>query len=476
MSINGILFLFCFLPIALLLYYIADNKIKEYVLLFISLFFYALGSLEYIFLFLCSIIVNIFLGRSIHVSTSKKMRRLLLVGGIVFNSGILIYYKYSDFIINNINKVTGSNHSFLQLALPLGISFFTFKAISYLTDIYNDKAVLSDNPIHDALYLSFFAQIQSGPLTRYNDMIFPTELKGNKSARTNSFSDGVFRFLIGFNKKVLLANVLSKISTEVFSAPIENCTASYVWLGSICYSLQLFFDFAGYSDMAIGLSEMFGYKCIENFYYPYLTESVSKFWRRWHISLSEWLRDYIYIPLGGSRSTNKLLVYRNLFVVWLLTGIWHGASWNFIFWGLGYFVLISFERITKLPERFKYKISRSIYRVFTLIFINCQWVVFRSPTLKSGLKFIKVMFFGKDNDGTANMRTIFLLKEYSVFILAAVILCFPVVKWIGGKIENKKRMSVVYETFIALAVLGLFICALSFVVANKNNPFAYANF
>ena len=361
MSINGVLFLFCFLPISLAAYYIADDKIKEYVLLFISLCFYALGSLEYILLFLCAIAVNIMIGRSIHCSVNIIVRRALLVAGIVFNAGILIYYKYSDFIIQNINRVSGKNLSLFELALPLGISFFTFKAISYLTDIYMKKAVLSNNPIHDALYLSFFAQIQSGPLTRYNDMAFPAELKGQKNAKLTLFSSGAFRFMIGFNKKVLIANVLSKITTEVFSLPFENFTVSYAWLGSICYSLQLFFDFAGYSDMAIGLSEMFGYKCTENFNFPYMTESVSKFWRRWHISLSEWFRDYIYIPLGGSRNTNKLAVYRNLFVVWILTGIWHGASWNFVFWGLGYFALISFERMTKLPERFRFKFSKIIY-------------------------------------------------------------------------------------------------------------------
>lgn len=476
MSIYSVLFLFFFLPIALAVYYLADDRIKEYVLLFISLFFYAIGSLEYIVKFLFCLAVNVFIGRSIHAAVNKMTKRMLFVLGVLFNAGVLIYYKYSDFVVENINTVSGTHLPLFQLALPLGISFFTFKSISYLTDIYTQKAVLNDNPVHDALYLSFFPQIQSGPLTRYNDMVFPAELKGQKSASFTLFSDGVFRFLIGFNKKVLLADVLSKITTEIFSSPVESCTASYAWLGSVCYSLQLFFDFAGYSDMAIGLSEMFGYQCMENFHYPYLTESVSGFWRRWHISLSEWFRDYIYIPLGGSRCKNKLLVYRNLFVVWLLTGIWHGASWNFVFWGLGYFVLISFERMTKFPQRFKHRYSRILYRVFTLIFINCQWVIFRSKTLESGFQFLKVMFFNRQNDTTADLRTGVLLKEYSVFLLAAVLFCFPVAKWIEGRLRPRKKLSVVYEALAAVVTLGLFVCAISFIVAGNNNPFAYANF
>ncbi|MBQ9903108.1 MAG: MBOAT family protein [Clostridia bacterium] len=477
MNITGLLFLFCFLPFSLVIYYIADKKAKEYVLLAISLCFYSLCSLRYLVLFILTMIVNIVIGRSISLADRNYLKRLLLIIGIAINAGILINYKYTNFIIGTFHSLSGENIPLYDTLLPMGISFFTFKAISYIADIYCGRAKLSANPVHDALYLSIFTQIQSGPLSRYNDLVFPGEYTGVRNARFALFSDGVFRFLIGFNKKILIADILSKITTEVFTTPVENYSMVYAWFGSICYSLQLFFDFAGYSDMAIGLSEMFGYKCNENFNFPYMTESVSKFWRRWHISLSEWFRDYVYIPLGGSRNKNRLLVYRNLFVVWLLTGIWHGASWNFVFWGMGYFVMICFERITKYPEKFKHKISKILYRVFSLIFINCQWIMFRSDSFVDGCRFIKKLFV-MDNIGIsiADYRAWFLFKDNLVFILAAVLLSFPVVKAIGKKLEGHPLLSGMYEVLINVIVLALFICALTFVVAEKNNPFTYANF
>lgn len=247
--------------------------------------------------------------------------------------------------------------------------------------------------------------------------------------------------------------------------------------GAVCYSLQLFFDFAGYSDMAIGVSEMFGYRCMENFNYPYMTESVAGFWRRWHISLSQWFRDYIYIPLGGSRNNGrKFRVYFNLFVVWILTGIWHGAAWTFIVWGVGYWAFISLERLFNLPERLKKsRIARTIYRIVVLVFINCQWVLFRSENIVTGLRFIKRLFFCERN-ALADIRTQFLIKDYFAFILSAVLLCFPIVPWIGKRLESKRVFHVVYETVLVAIVGVLFICALSFVVSGQNNPFAYANF
>jgi alginate O-acetyltransferase complex protein AlgI len=347
----------------------------------------------------------------------------------------------------------------------MGISFFTFKAISYLVDIYKGRAVLDANPVHDALYLSFFGQIQSGPLTRYQDM----------KKEDGLFSDGVYRFVIGFNKKVLIANVLANITNEVFSNSFDNFSTSYAWLGAICYSLQLFFDFAGYSDMAIGISEMFGYKCMENFNFPYMTESVSRFWRRWHISLSQWFRDYIYIPMGGSRQRSQCRVYFNLLVVWALTGIWHGASWNFVVWGLGYFVLIAFEHATGFPEKFKPRFLKLIYRIFSLFFINFEWVLFRADDLATGLRFIKKMFICAANP-LADVRTMFLIKDYLFFIVIAIILCFPVVSWMDNKLKNKKTAHAVYGAVIQILAIAAFIWAISFVVSGQNNPFAYANF
>ncbi len=284
MYITSLLFIFVFLPISLAIYYISNDRVKDYVLLGISLLFYAIGSVEYLLVFVIAVALTGVIGRVIDSSENPSVKRILLFLGIAVNAGMLLYFKLFAFAITRWGQQTVTEVTAKEMLLPLGISFFTFKAISYLVDVYKGKVELDENPFHDALYLSFFAQIQSGPITRYDSM--------NKIGvgKSGLFCDGVTRFLIGFNKKVLIANVLANITNEVFGASPDTFSTSYAWLGSLCYSLQLFFDFAGYSDMAIGISEMFGYKCMENFNYPYMTKSVSEFWRRWHISLGEWFR------------------------------------------------------------------------------------------------------------------------------------------------------------------------------------------
>jgi alginate O-acetyltransferase complex protein AlgI len=409
------------------------------------------------------------------VCKTQIPKRILFIVGIVANVGMLGYYKYTDFGISILNRISPTDFTFRNILLPVGISFFTFKAVSYLADIYKGKAELVKSPVHDALYLSFFAQILSGPLTRYNDM----QASEKKIFDYELFSDGVIRFLIGFNKKILIADNLSRITKEIFAAPTGNLSLLYAWLGSIAFSLQIFFDFSGYSDMAIGVSEMFGYHCMENFNYPYMTESVSKFWRRWHISLSEWFRDYIYIPMGGSRNKKKWRVFLNLFVVWALTGLWHGASGKFILWGLGYFILIAFERLTKLPERIKNKPGKIVYRILTLLFINFQWVLFNASSLTNGLNYWRRMILPQADSALramADYRAVVLLKEYAAFLIVGVILCFPVVPWVRKKLEGKKAAVIAYDTVVYLVVLAGFILSVSFIVAGGNNPFAYANF
>lgn len=469
MSMTSMLFLFLFLPLSLVLYSISGKTVKEYVLLAVSLLFYALCSVDYIILFTAAIVITVTIGRIISRSGGKTVRKCLLVTGIIINTSLLIYYKYADFAISTWGSIVSAEVKLTGLALPLGISFFTFKAISYLADVYKSTVIPERHPIHDALYLSFFPQVQSGPLSRYN------ELARCQENKFQLFSDGVFRFIVGFSKKVLIANVLSGITTEIFAAPMEDLSTLYAWVGSICYSLQLLFDFAGYSDMAIGITEMFGYQCRENFHYPYMTESVTKFWRRWHISLGQWFRDYIYIPMGGSRTKAGWRVYINLFVVWALTGIWHGAAWNFVFWGLGYFMVIAFERMTNLPGRIRHKWGKTVYRILTLLFINFQWVLFRSEDLVSGLKYIgRMIAFHPDE--LADFRAVFLLRDYWIFILAAVLLCFPIVPWLNRKLEGRKTLHTLYEAAVTLIAVAAFAWSVSFVVAGLNNPFAYANF
>lgn len=458
---------FLFLPLALAFYYIAKEQYRVYILLAVSLIFYACGSYEYFCLLLFSVAVDIILGWGIAVlQDHKNWKRLLLFVGVLYNVAILGYYKYTDFALLTYSRLIHTEPILKNLVLPMGLSFFTFKAISYLADIYTGKIAVKRNPAYAAVYLSFFAQIQSGPLSRYNDM-------WEKSF--SQFSEGVYRFLIGFNKKILISNVLAAVTTETFAASPDQLSKSLAWLGSICYSLQLFFDFSGYSDMAIGIGMMFGYRCPENFYYPYMTESIAKFWRRWHISLGAWFRDYVYIPLGGSRVKSKGRLYFNLFAVWILTGIWHGASWNFVFWGLGYFLLIAFEKTTGWPEKFKSKIVKLLYRIAVLLIINFQWVIFRAEGIRAGLIYIKCMLFGSDNF-LADRRALFLMKENWVFLLAGILLCFPFVPWLENKFEKNKISSIAWKLASTFTVAAMFLWALSFVVSGQNNPFAYANF
>lgn len=312
MSFTDLTFIFLLLPLFLAIYYISKEGLREYVLCACSLFFYAFGSIGCVLLLIFSICVDVCIGWLIDKCRERPaLRRGLLLLGVIYNLSILGYYKYADFILDNVSALLGGMAEPKNLALPLGISFFTFKSISYLADIYLGKIKAPKNPMHAALYLSFFAQAQSGPLSRYQDMACGAGMGGH--SRFAGFSEGACRFMAGMQKKMLLANVLSNITAEAFSAPSGQMSAAYAWLGAVCYSLELYFDFSGYSDMAIGVSRMFGYSCPENFDYPYMADSVSGFWRRWHITLGAWFRDYVYIPLGGSRARGGYCVYTGTF-------------------------------------------------------------------------------------------------------------------------------------------------------------------
>ncbi len=363
-----------------------------------------------------------------------------------------------------------------DLLLPMGISFFIFKAISLLVDVYKGTVVLKKNPIYGALYLSFFGQVVSGPICRYNEFYEKADRVGEGKFVWDMFSDGGYLFVKGFIKKVLLANVLSLIVVEIFAIDLEQTSAPLLWLGAVSYSLQLYYDFSGYSDMAIGIGQMYGITCPKNFDYPYITKSISEFWRRWHITLGAWFRDYIYIPLGGSRVASKARLYFNLLIVWILTGIWHGANWTFIFWGLGYFVAIAFEKTFGLPKKLKSKWSRLFYRIAVLASINFQWVIFNSADLLTGLRYIKHMLIGYGY-ALANARTWILLKEYGIVLVLALVFATPAIPRLIKRIVSKgKKTKSISEVFIGITMVLLFICALSFVIAGQNNPFLYGNF
>lgn len=468
MAFTDLTFLFIFLPAALLLYYLAADKGKEIILLILSLLFYACGSPRYLILLIISLVINVSFGYGIEKLREKKNLRVsFLALGVVFQVGVLAYYKYYDFALSIVNRGVQTSMEADNLLLPLGLSFYTFKAISYLADVYQGKTK-GDAPLAAMVYLSFFGQIQSGPLSRYD-----TFCKPGHGRQRGQRSEGVIRFMVGFAKKMVLANVLNNIVTEIFDATQELSTP-LAWLGAVCFSLQLYYDFSGYSDMAVGISGMFGYRCPENFQYPYTTRSISEFWRRWHITLGAWFRDYIYIPMGGSRA-GKARLYMNLLAVWLLTGLWHGANWNFIAWGLGYFALIAFEKATGLPGRLKTCVGKNLYRIFSLLFINFQWVLFRSASLRKGINFIKVMLVPTRGE-YATGRAAFLLNDYMVFIVAAVLFTMPLVPALKRLASRKLVMERGYSIISGIFISIIFIVALSLAVSGQNNPFLYANF
>lgn len=366
------MFLFLFLPMVLISYYLFDNRFKNFILLMASLFFYAWGEPRYIFLMLFSILVNYFFGLKIDDSSELK-EKLWLTISIIFNLSLLIIFKYAELLFG----IKG-------IQLPLGISFFTFHIMSYLIDVYRNDAKVQRR-IHDlALYISLFPQLIAGPILRYRTV--EKQINGREHS-LDKFAEGVNRFVFGLSKKVILANQLALVADGVFVKNAADLSILESWMGIICYSLQIYLDFSGYSDMAIGLGKMFGFDFLENFNYPYISQSVSEFWRRWHISLGSWFRDYVYIPLGGNR-VSLIKLCRNLFVVWFLTGLWHGASWTFVIWGLYYGFLISLEKLFlgKLLQR----LPRVFRHIYLLLIVLIGWVFFRVDNIIQGISFIKV--------------------------------------------------------------------------------------
>ena len=469
MLFSSTVFLFIFLPAVLLGYYILPGlRLRNLLLLAASLFFYAWGEPIYVFLMLFSIVANYCLGLWIHARPGAKAP---LVLAVALNLGILFCFKYLDFTLENLNALFGLSLSPVGLKLPIGISFFTFQALSYCIDVYRGTAEVQRNVLDLGLYISFFPQLIAGPIVRYNSVA--QQIRGRKSD-PELFRQGAERFILGFAKKVLLANNLSVAAERAFAlAGAGELTASLAWLGSLSYSLQIYFDFSGYSDMAIGLGRMFGFRFEENFNYPYISRSVSEFWKRWHISLGRWFRDYIYIPLGGSRvGKGKLL--RNLFAVWLFTGIWHGAAWQFIVWGLGYGVLVAFEKLTGLPDRLKTGWGRGLYMVLTLLIVNAGWVLFGARDLAAGLYQLGAML-GIATGGTGDL-TVFLLRERWIYLALGLVFSAPFVSEGLRKLWSGREDRPLWALGKAAGYLLLLLLSVSYLAMGAHNPFIYFNF
>jgi len=468
MLFTSLEFLFLFFPVTLIGYFIMPStKMRNYWLMVISLFFYAWGEPFFVLIMLLSIILNYIFARGIDFcNDNKNIKKVILAVSVFTNISLIFVYKYLNFAINVIHDVFPLSQEFIpqtHFRLPIGISFFTFQAMSYVIDVYRGIPV-QKNIGYLCLYISFFPQIIAGPIVRYTTI---AEQINVRKETIEKFYNGIIRFLYGFNKKIILANLMAVVADTAFNA--QGISVSMAWLGIVCYTLQIFFDFSGYSEMAIGLGLMFGFEFLENFDYPYISKTITEFWRRWHMSLGSWFRDYVYFPLGGSRVNSKLRLVFNLFVVWFATGVWHGASWNFILWGILYGVVITIEKLLDIPKYMQqHKRASYVYRVFTLLTVMFGWVLFRAVDLPSAIQYFKCMF-GLANNTLIDTTAIFNFKEYAVIIVVGIICSTPFFKNL-----NKGRKGEKITTFMIQFVL--FLISVSYLVMNAHNPFIYFNF
>ncbi|MBE5944082.1 MAG: MBOAT family protein [Lachnospiraceae bacterium] len=469
MVFSSITFLFAFLPAVLLAYYISPKAVKNLILMLFSLLFYAWGEPKYILVMLTSIIVGYTMGiltDDFKKANKIKQAKIATALSITVNLGILFFFKYIGFFTENINNVPGIDIKPLNIALPIGISFYTFQILSYAIDVYTEKAKVQKNIINLATYITLFPQLIAGPIVRYETV---AEELDNRRENIDDFGEGAKRFIIGLGKKVLIANVASEIFEQLSSLPAGENSVALSWICAIAFSLRIYFDFAGYSDMAIGLGKMFGFHFLENFNYPYISKSITDFWRRWHISLSSWFRDYVYIPLGGNRG-GKIKTLRNIFIVWLLTGFWHGAAWNFVIWGLYYFVLLMAEKLFlgKLLE----KIPTVFSRIYALFFINLGWVIFAYDDIGKLGTALKNMF-GMNGLSLCNQLTIFTLLSYGVFFVIAFIGSTPLPKKFMNYISTKTK---IYDGIEVVLLLVVMMLSTAFLASDAFNPFLYFRF
>ena len=458
MIFSSIYFIYYFLIIFLILYFITPKKFKNYTLLLGSLFFYFYGDSKYIVLLLISSLVNYILGRLI----SKKNKKLFLIIGLIFNFGLLFYFKYFNFFLSNINSLFKTNINLFSIVLPLGISFYTFKNASYLIDVYKNRVNSEKNFINYFTYIAMFPSLIQGPIVRYKDI----DLKDKKISFDN-FAMGVERFIIGLSKKVILADTLAKLVTSLTNMEVQTVVS--LWVKATSDIVKLYLDFSGYTDMAIGLGLMIGIKIMENFDYPLSTYSVTSFWRKWHISLSSWFKDYIYIPLGGNRK-GKFRKYFNIFVVWFLTGLWHGASWNFILWGLYFGTILVIEKRFFLKFFEKHKI---IGNMVTNILVVIGFVFFYNE--KNILDIFIKMFTGRGISFT-NVSTNYYLLNYFVLLIISFIACTPLLKNIINKCKKNKNLNIVISIVEPIVLIGLLVLSTAFIVDESSNSFLYFRF
>lgn len=470
-------FIFAFLPIVLTVYFILLRRnvlLKNIWLFAASLFFYAFGEGSFILLMLGEILLDYLLALFLNRSQKRWARRALLSIAIISNIGILGIFKYASFVCVDILHLPPDAIGIAtDIHLPLGISFFTFQALSYVLDVYMGKVDATGSFLNVGLYVSFFPQLVAGPIVRFTDI---ADAINNRKESIDGFSSGVVRFLIGLSKKVLIANNMALVADAAWKLIIGDrleASVAMAWLGAISYTLQIYFDFSGYSDMAIGLGKIFGFDFPENFKHPYIATSLTEFWRRWHISLSSWFRDYVYIPLGGSRR-GEARTYINLMIVWLLTGIWHGANYTFVVWGLLYGILLMIEKVICAHKAIRKQslIQRIAGHFYTMIVVTLAWVIFRSDSINDAVIYILGMF-GRGSGKLVDRVFVAYLKQNICFYIPAIIGCMPILENLEIKFGEKNP---IYNVAFGATVLAGFVISVSYIINNGYNPFIYFNF
>jgi alginate O-acetyltransferase complex protein AlgI len=466
MLFSSIPFLYYFLPSVLILFLLAPKKLKNTVLLISSLVFYGWGEPKYVIMMVASIIIGFVSGLLIEATNEKSKKKLIITINIIINLGFLGFFKYSNFFIENFNSVTGLSLNLLNVALPIGISFYTFQILSYAVDVYRGTTKAQKNIINLATYITMFPQLIAGPIVRYTDIVKSLD------ERTISFekiSYGVRRFIVGLSKKVLLANALGELCVT-FKASDDKSLLFY-WLYAVAFCLQVYFDFSGYSDMAIGLGKILGFEFMENFNFPFISKSIAEFWRRWHISLGSWFRDYVYIPLGGNRVKSSKWIF-NILVVWFLTGFWHGAAWNFIIWGLYFVIFLMFE---KTPVGKFITKTHVLNRIYTLFFIIISFVIFDAVNMDEAFSYIKAMV-GFSDVSLLSTEFIYYLKDYAVILILSVVGATPLVKKIATRLNEIKGVKVVVGILEPIILIALLVLVTAYLVDGSFNPFLYFRF
>ena len=466
MLFSSMTFVFMFLPIVCSIYLLVRPEIKNYVLLIASMLFYAWGEPRYLAIMILTIVINYY--GAYFISRSNHHKKWILAATIIANLSFLFYFKYFNFVMRNINDAFDAQFNFINVIMPIGISFYTFQALSYVVDVYRGEAKVQKNVYKLALYISLFPQLVAGPIVKYHDV---AEQIDKRDVTFDKVNYGVKRFIMGLAKKMLIANTLGAVADKIFAQPVEQFDAFTAWLGAFAYTFQLYYDFSGYSDMAIGLGAIFGFKFLENFNYPYISKSITEFWRRWHISLSTWFKEYLYIPLGGNRVSKQRNMF-NLFVVFLATGIWHGAEWTFVVWGLWHGAFIIFEKLTgwhKKEGGFKLSLAHHIYTIFAFVI---GWVIFRAENLTYAFDYIKNMFGLISEHDIIYKRFYYIDNIEIIAFVAAVICAMP----IFNKLVDIEFKYKIRRTLVNIWLMCLFVLSVSVMAASTYNPFIYFRF